>query len=233
MSTVQLRAAYFPFLLVALISSAAASNLTVTPSEFDTHLNAGESKEVALGIEWSGSKPVEVDMGAEVRAENTDTRGMNFSFSPSSFKLENRRNVEMTIDTSFRLVPDNFSFTVRPEYSSGKKNSASSQTSEPEAETSGLGTETLNPVNEEKVSDSESQENRTEVGEEIKMDENSSVEDTTNISENKTRKMMYSRNLGGFMASRSIFIGAFLVLATSLYLVVRTGIHAEVRRKFD
>ncbi len=237
-------------LLVLLFAfPASASNLTVSPSEVNLSLNAGETREVPLDLRWDGDEPVDVRMNATLEAENTDTEGVNVSFTPSTLQMDSEATVMMVLETSYYLVSDTFHLEVEPVYSS-EETVQSSQTSASSTGGSGggggsgsgggslAGTTTEPPVenqgSQEKSDDDKMRNNESGVEEEnVSESGNVSTDDPVNQTVSEESESFEIAVLGMFSESKSVFIWAFVFLAVSFYIVVRRGIWDRFLEKLD
>lgn len=203
------------------------SAVTISHSEkLDTQLRSGNSYVIPVEIIWNQSERTEVSMNMSIEAENTDTEGINANIAPKRFVLapNTGRKVSVKLNTSIRLVPDNFTFIIQANtLESQVSNSKQSRDGKP-AGSGGGGASTLNTKEdpatglsvkpkEMKTVDQEESVNRTY---------NNSKQDGTdyrgkNKSSNGLKKLEWAT--GSFLNSGILEIWLTLILLVSLPLL--------------
>lgn len=101
-------------ILLFLTASVSAQSISVTPNSFSTQLAAGSDTAQNIDVTYSGDTSVVAELNKSVQAQSTNTNGINVSLSDQQFILNpgETRTVQLKVETSHALVPDNFTAQV-------------------------------------------------------------------------------------------------------------------------
>lgn len=101
-------------LALLLLPQPAAAELEVEPSNLSTELISGSRYSFPLNVQWNGEKERTVKLRLAISAEDTNTDGIRVSLSQDTLNLlpGEERKVELQIDTSYGLEPDNFTMKL-------------------------------------------------------------------------------------------------------------------------
>lgn len=101
-------------LALLLLPQSAAAELEVYPSNLSTELTSGSDYSYPLSVQWRGEQERAVGLNLSISAEDSNTKGISASLSHEVLSLSpgESREVELQIDTSYGLEPDNFTMKL-------------------------------------------------------------------------------------------------------------------------
>lgn len=178
-------------LVISISGFAAASEVDVSPDSFSFSVIAGENYTQSIDVQWNGYEETTLYADVNLEAQDTDTEGINYTLSQNPITLDSysSKTVDLTINTSRLLKPDNF--TVEVEYSTSVyRDSGSSSDDHYEGATTGT---SVNIDQGQKITNKSEEENKSEQEDdvpvkdgEIELPDNNTIEYPNSTKNNNT-----------------------------------------------
>jgi len=96
--------------ILALVTTATASELQVDEIQINEPIHGGETVEEQVTVSWNGDTDTVAYLQSQVEAENTSVEGFNVSYgnNPLVVPENGQTTTEMIIEADYYLKPDNF-----------------------------------------------------------------------------------------------------------------------------
>lgn len=95
--------------------TAAQSNIQVSGLNLPENVHAGSTYTDTVQVLYEGDTSIAVEIDLDITAEDTDTEGINFTADPQRTIVDpgKEKDVDIKLQTSTDLVPDNFTYSVK------------------------------------------------------------------------------------------------------------------------